>query len=193
MATAGTPKLRLEELRDYCEQIANIKEDATELTATLSDVQFNWRPGPKRWSISECLAHLNLTDGVALPEVAAAIEQGRAAGMTAPGPFRYSMFSRTFVRYAEPPPKVRVNAPKGYEPPAGHSKEQVVPEFLRQHDRWLELIAQADGLDLAKIKVSIPLRGWKFSLGQRFALLTAHDRRHLWQAWEVRRHRDFPL
>jgi DinB family protein len=193
MASAGTSKPRLEELRDYCEQIENIKEDATELTATLSDEQFNWRPRPKRWSISECLAHLNLTDGIALPEIAAAIEQARKAGMTAPGPFRYSLFSRTFIRYVEPPPKVRVKVPKGYEPPAGHSKDQVVPEFVALHDRWLELIAQADGLDLARIKVGIPVRRVKFSLGQRFALLTAHDRRHLWQAWEVRRHREFPL
>jgi len=32
----------------------------------------------------------------------------------------------------------------------------------------------------------------KFSLSQRFALLAAHDRRHLRQAWEIRRHPNFP-
>ena len=43
----------LEELRDYYEQIENIKEDASELTAPLTDEQYNWRPSPKKWSISE--------------------------------------------------------------------------------------------------------------------------------------------
>ena len=29
-------------------------------------------------------------------------------------------------------------------------------------------------------------------LGARFALIGAHDRRHLWQAEQVREHADFP-
>lgn len=53
MSSTGTsPKSQLiEELRDYCEQIANIKEDAQEITAPLNDQQFNWRPAVGKWSI----------------------------------------------------------------------------------------------------------------------------------------------
>jgi len=37
-STGASPRTQLiEELRDYCEQIENIKDDAQELTATLSD------------------------------------------------------------------------------------------------------------------------------------------------------------
>ncbi len=195
MSTPATsPKQTLlEELRDYYEQIENIKEDASELTATLTDAQFNWRPSPKKWSISECLVHLNLTNGLDLPQMAAEIERGHSAGITGKGPFRYSIFSRTFIRYTEPPPKIKVKAPKAYVPPAGHLKDQVVPEFLSIHDRLLDLIVQSNGLDLARIKVGTPIPRVKFSLGQRFALVTAHDRRHLWQAWEVRKHPNFPV
>jgi hypothetical protein len=32
----------------------------------------------------------------------------------------------------------------------------------------------------------------KMPLGARFALITAHDRRHLWQAEQVRNHASFP-
>ena len=69
MPESGTsPKLVLvEELRDYYEQIENIQEDAQELTAPLDDTQFNWRPSAKHWSISECLAHLNVVDRLDLP------------------------------------------------------------------------------------------------------------------------------
>src|SRR5271163_1229294 len=124
----------LEELRDCYEQIENIKEDAGELTAALDDTQFNWRPSPKQWSISECLAHLNITYALALPALSCEVERGHAAGLTAAGPFRYGFFSRWFVGFMDAPPNFRISAPRAYLPPAGHLKDKVVPEFLSIHD-----------------------------------------------------------
>ena len=192
-APGATPKQSLfEELRDYYEQIENIKEDVVELTAPLNDAQFNWRPAPSRWSISECLAHLNVADGLDVPLISKEIDQARSAGLTGQGPFKYGRIGRMIIRFTEPPVKLRTPAPKIYVPPAGEPKDKVVPEFLSIHDRILELIAKSNGLHLARIKVPTPIPRLKFSLGQRFALLTAHDRRHLHQAWDVRKHPDFP-
>lgn len=194
-STGASPQTQLiEELRDYCEQIENIKEDAQELTATLNGQQFNWRLGPGHWSISECLAHLNSIDGQSLPLLAGTIERARIEGLAGTGPFRYSFFSRKFNSAVEPPVKLRVKAPKEYVPPPEQSKEKVVPEFLTIRDQWIGLIRSANGLDLARIKVPVPFSKMvKFSLGPRFALMTAHNRRHLWQAWRVRKHPNFPL
>ena len=194
MSPATTPKQNLvEELRDYYEQLENIQEDVLELTAPLSDAQLNWRPSSKQWSISECLVHLNLTDSLDLPMLADEIERARAAGLTATGPFRYGFLSRKFVRWTEPPPKLRIKAPKLYVPQAGQPKEKVVSEFVSIRGRLMELLVKSNGLDLARIKVATPIPRIKFSLGQRFALITAHDRRHLWQAWQVRKHPNFPV
>ena len=189
---AESPKLSLtEELRDYYEQIENIKEDALELTATLDEAQFCWRPSPKSWSIGDCLAHLNLTDGLDLPSISEEIERAHKEGITGKGPFRYGFFSRRFIRSVEPPVKLKVKAPKLYRPLPDQAKEKVVAQFISTHDRMLELLLRSNGLDLARIKVPTPIR-IKFSLGQRFALFTAHDRRHLWQAWGVRKRLEFP-
>jgi hypothetical protein len=196
MSSTGTsPKSQLiEELRDYCEQIENIKEDAQEITAPLNDQQFNWRPAAGKWSISECLAHLNTVNGADLPGLRAEIVRARQNGLTAKGPFRYGFLSRKFAAYMEPPPKIRVPAPKQYRPQPNLSKDQVVPEFLSIHDTLLDLIRDSNGLDLARVKVSTPISNViKFSLGQCFALITAHDRRHLWQAWQVRKNSNFPV
>ena len=196
MPSSGTsPGTQLiEELRDYCEQMANVKEDAQELTAALSDDQFNWRPAPGHWSISECLTHLVSVDRRSVEVLAPEIERARQAGVVASGPFRYGFFSRKFVANVEPPVRFRVKAPKEYLPAPDQSKEKVVAEFQSTCDRVIELIRAANGLDLARLKVPVPFSKFvKFSLGQRFALLTAHDRRHLWQAWQVRRHKNFPL
>jgi hypothetical protein len=195
MPESGTsPKLVLvEELRDYYEQIENIQEDAQELTAPLDDTQFNWRPSAKHWSISECLAHLNVVDRLDLPLLAEEIERGRGAGVTGSGPFRYGFIGRWFVGFMDAPPKFKLSAPELYLLPAGHLKDKVVQEFLSIHDRMLELVKKANGLDLVRIKVPSPVGPFKLSLGQRFALLAAHDRRHLWQGWQVRKNRGFPI
>jgi hypothetical protein len=182
-----------EELRDLCEQIDNIKEDALELSAPLDDAQFNWQPSPGRWSISECLAHLNVVDGLDLPMINDAIKRGRADGWTGAGPFHYGFLSRRFVRMSEAPGTIKMKAPKVYRPVSKQSKEIVVAEFVSIHGRIRELVVESNGLDLARIKVQSPFPWVKFSLGQRLALLAAHDRRHLRQAWEVRKHTEFPV
>jgi len=195
MSAPGTSvkQALIEELKDYYEQFENIKEDALELSAPLNDDQFNWRPSLKQWSISECLAHLNVVDGLDVPAIRDAIEKGRASGLTGKGPFHYGFLSRRFVRLSEPPVKFKFKAPKVYRPLSNEPKGKVVAEFTAIHDQLLELIVKSSGLDLARIQVGSPVPYIKFSLGQRFALLTAHDRRHLRQAWEVRRQPSFPV
>src|SRR5258708_14354150 len=106
----------VEELRDYYEQLENTKEDALELTAPLEDNQFNGRPSLKRWSIAECLSHLNVANGLDVPQLSEGSERGHAAGLTASGPFRYGFLSRTFVRFTEPPATIKTKAPKAYTP-----------------------------------------------------------------------------
>lgn len=195
MSSPGTSPKRalIEELRDYYEQFENIKEDALELCTPLSNGQFNWRPAPKQWSISECLSHLNVADGLDVPAIRQAIERARASGLTGTGPFHYGFLSRKFVQFSEPPVRLKFKAPKVYRPVSNLPKDQVVAEFIWIHDQLLELVSRSNGLDLARIKVPTAFRYVTFSLGQRFALLGAHDRRHLRQAWHVLRTPNFPV
>jgi hypothetical protein len=88
---------------------------------------------------------------------------------------------------------LKFKAPKVYRPLPDQPKAKVVSAFTAIHDQLLELIAKSNGLDLARIRVGSPFRYVTFSLGQRFALLAAHDRRHLRQAWTVRRQPNFPV
>jgi hypothetical protein len=49
------------DLQEYARQIEAINEDARDLIAGLSEVQFNWRPVPGHWSIAECVDDLTIT------------------------------------------------------------------------------------------------------------------------------------
>ena len=84
-------------------------------------------------------------------------------------------------------------APKKYRPSKIFNAKETILEFQRiQHDLY-SLVAEADGLDLKKIKVASPAASWlKMSLGARLDLIAAHDRRHLWQARKVRDRENFP-
>ena len=60
MANQGPLALarEIDELRKQFEQIST---DADTLVTPLGQEQFVWKPGPNRWSIAECLEHMNAT------------------------------------------------------------------------------------------------------------------------------------
>lgn len=164
----------------------------------LTQPQFDWRSGIGRWSIGECFAHLNLTNKPALGSIAAGIDQGRAAGKTGRGPFQYGFLSRKFIASQDLPVKTKFKAPKAFQPPAEVNLEAAISEHRRISAELKRLAREADGLDLAKIKIEMTalpavLRAIvKMPLGGQFVLTTTHERRHLWQAEQVRNDPAFP-
>jgi hypothetical protein len=168
------------------------------LTHGLSDVQFNWRPEAGRWSIAECVTHLNIVNGGDLVPLESAISRGRARNRIGEGPFSYGFLSKKFVAMMEPSSTTKMKAPKLYVPPSQAGKDETVKEYRRIATELRRLAKSADGLHLGRVKTSMPalpaaLRAFvKMPLGARFHALTAHDRRHLSQAERVRDSPDFP-
>lgn len=180
----------LEQLRA---EFAASQADAGRLMTGIRDDQFHWRASPGQWSICECLTHLNVVDGMDLEPLARAAIEARANGWTSSGPFRYGAIAAWFITKMEPPVKLRTKAPKIYVPPPGQPRDVVLDEFYRIHHRLVGILSMADGLDLARIKVPTPLSKWiRFSFTQRLRLIAAHDRRHLWQAWQIPSSPGFP-
>jgi len=126
------------ELHDLIRQIHAIKADGQAVCAGLSESQFNWRPGEGRWSIAECLVHVNVAVSRTLPAFDKAIADGRAQGRTAKAgdsaPNRYGWFSRWMIGSMEPPPKRRMKTFAIFAVPAGrtHALTRVLPEFKPQ-------------------------------------------------------------
>jgi hypothetical protein len=181
------------ELQDLLRQIDAIKADGNAVCAGLSDTQFNWRPGEGRWSVAECLVHLNLSVAATLPAFDRAIAEGRAKGRTARpgvgGPIRYSWFSRWMIGSMEPPPKRRMKTFPIFAVPEGrtHALSRVLAEFAAVRDQLAERVRRADGLDLQGNRTISPVtRLLRMPLGAYLQFVIAHDRRHLWQARQVR-------
>lgn len=175
------------ELQSMLDQLEAIKQDGAAVAAGLTEAQFNWPPGRGRWSIAQCLAHLNFGVIEVLPAFDRAIAEGRTKGKTSSGPFRYGWFSRFMIREMEPPPKRRMKTPMKGSAGGHHRASDVLPEFARLRDELARRVRQSDGLDLAGIRTISPVnRLIRLPLGAYFAFILAHDRRHVWQAREVR-------
>lgn len=180
-------------LQDYRRQFEAIEQDARALLDGLSDKQFNWRAGAGRWSIGECIAHLNVTGQMFLPGIDRCIKEARARKLFADGTFRHSLLGGIFIRSIEPPAKLRFKAPKLYAPLPEHLLAVAVPAFASLHEQFTRRIGEANGLNLRRVKVASPVNKFiKLTLGECFALLAAHERRHLWQARQVRDDPNFP-
>lgn len=183
----------VEDLKNYHHEFLSIKSEAQNLFANLTDTQLNWQPGSNRWSVAQCIDHLLVTGRNSLSHIHEALNEARSKGPISQGPFRYGMIERWFVRQMEPRAKMRFKAPKAYRPSVDRLPAEIVPSFYVLQEEFLLCIEVANGIDLSRTKVNNPVSRWfRLSLGQEVAFNAAHERRHLWQARQVKRERDFP-
>jgi hypothetical protein len=120
--------------------------------------------------------------------IAKSLERGTQQQMTGTGPFAPGVMGAFLTWFAEPPPKLRIRARKGIAPRIQAGEVwQVVPEFWQYHAGWERLVRAADGLDLARITMKPFGRGPVCSVAGTFTWMTAHERRHLLQAENVRK------
>lgn len=180
----------LDDLRLQFEQFA---ADADAFVNTLDDQQFHWRPRSDAWSIGECLEHLNVTARVVLPRIDDAIADAIGRGVRGDRPFVPSWLDRLALRTTEPPSRWPMWSPAALRPAPWVPRERVMPQLREYQEQFIDRLRQANGIDLGRARVtSIASRWVRFSLGTGFALIAAHERRHLWQALSVSSTPGFP-
>ncbi len=177
-----------DELSDYRSQLDDCVTQVERLTGDLSEADLNWQPDPKRWSVGQCLDHLNKateTYAAALPNV---IRRAHERGLTGEGPVRYGIFGSVFLKLTEPPVKLRVAAPKPFVPSSRLERTALLEEYRERRQKMADLMTDANGLNLGRVKLKFPpAPRLPFRLGTTFAVYLAHERRHIWQAENVLR------
>jgi hypothetical protein len=175
------------ELDHFRQQLEQISADGDALVAALTDEDFNWQPAPAGWSIAQCIEHLNATARAYLPMLDEGIADAIRRGQYGQGPFRYSLLGRLMARSQEPPPRFKFKSPHAFAPPPRRGKQETMAAFRAYQVQYVDRLRQANGLDLSRARVRSPAASaWlRVPLGSAFALITAHERRHLWQARRV--------
>jgi len=173
-------------------QLTSVSQDVPGTAGHLSRKQFNWRPSPQRWSIGQCIEHLNITTERYLPVLRRAMTEARAAGRLASGPFALGFLERWFLGYMEPPPRRKTRTGKGFVAAPDLEPAATIARFNALQNDLGQCIREAGGLDLKAIKVRSQFGPVSWSLNGTLAILLAHERRHIWQARQVRTDPAFP-
>ena len=176
-----------DDLQSYWDDLDKADHRALDLSARLTDEEFFCQPeGGRRWSVALCLDHLAVANTVYGAGMAGALENARARGWHRRGPGVPGFFGRQFARSLEPPAKRRTSAPAKIKPRQVSSRDHILRDYRAAHDRIRELLREAASLDTNRATFRNPFIGFvRVKVATGFLVISAHDRRHLWQAEQV--------
>ncbi len=147
------------------------------------------RPGPEKWNVQECFAHLNAQFDYYLPRIELAMHKAKARKWLAGQERSSNWFGRRSIKAVDPAnmtERLR-RSPKAINPSKLLAvRENEVKIFLINLEMMLRLLRQAREVDLNKPSVK-PLR-WNMSnflLGDLLEYLVRHSQRHVLQAQAV--------
>lgn len=164
--------------------------DARALVDGLDEAGGTWRQAPGRWSVAECLDHLAVANRVYLAAMSGPAEDARAKRRMRRGPARPGILGGLFVRSLEPPVRVKTPNPRLIVPRTSPPLDDAFRAFLASQEQVRAFVRKVADLDLAGVMFPNPfIGGLRWSLATGLHVIPAHDRRHLWQAWNVRRAR----
>ncbi len=110
----------------------------------LTPEQFTTQPEAGKWSVAECILHLNVTASVMQSLMEDAIARAKRDNQVGTGPFKVGAKGRLLVWIAEPPPKFRIPAPPHLRPPARIDDPlKLLPDFLKAQDEWERLMRES--------------------------------------------------
>jgi hypothetical protein len=172
------------------DELAATERDAAALVDGLSEEQGRWQPAPGAWSVAECLDHLATADRVYVAAMRPAAARARQQRRWRRGPAKPGLLGGWFVRTLEPPvkPRRKLKAPEKIRPRSAPSLAAAGADFFAAHRDAVAFLRENADLDLARIRFPNPfIRVIRWSLATGMNVLAAHERRHLVQAWRVRK------
>jgi hypothetical protein len=177
------------ELQGLLVAIDACEREAESLVSDLTEEELNWqeRPG-KTWSVGQCLDHLAIMNTFYVSGFVPLVERARTASA---GPFRglaSSAGGQWFINSFEPPVKRRLKSPQQTVPRSTVSRAGIVEAYQKSHDLYRQLVRASAAVDVTRVKGPNPFFHFiPMRVSTVLKIIPAHDRRHLWQAQNVKR------
>lgn len=159
---------------------------------SLSTDQLNWKPGPKQWSVGECLEHLITTNDLysAIAESVLATQHRRPFLSRIPG--YAGMCGRMLIRAVSPSAR-KVKTLSVFFPGRSSVHADEIDRFEESQRRLINWIQKSEPLDLEETFIASPATSMiVYSLMDGWRLLATHGLRHLEQVRRVTQTEGFP-
>jgi DinB family protein len=196
---SSTTTLANPTLQELVRQYEAVRSAANELTRGLGPAQLNWRPAADRWSICQNIAHLNISARDGFPYLDGMLDRLRNQGTRSEGPYKRTILGRLLVWNIEPPYRTRVKTNPAHVPAESLDMTAEFALFDRNQTGYIERVQRSAGLDIGAVKDNLLLLAGRtkgpaanLTLYDWFLFIAAHQRRHLWQATQVRKNPAFP-
>jgi hypothetical protein len=153
------------------------------LAETVPATEWPRRPAPGRWSVAECVAHLNLTSNAYIPLLRDGIARARALNAGARRRYRRGFIGWLLWKGMGPPVRTRLKTIGPFIPEAASDATVLVGEFLRLQGEQIACLEQSDGLPIDRVRVASAFNPRvSYNVYSAFAIIARHQHRHLWQA-----------
>ena len=176
------------ELQALIDQIDECERQAEQLVADLDERDVNWTPPAGGWSVAQCLNHLILMNDFYLRGWTEAVHDAARAQR---GPFKGlhpTFVGRRFVNSLEPPVRMKTKTVAAATPASHFARAGLVEAYKSGHDGYRHLVRGSAAVDVNRIvRPNAIVKSVKMRLATVLMIIPAHDRRHLWQAANVKR------
>jgi hypothetical protein len=179
-------KFNREELIDNLIALTDASTDKVREMKALRAEELNFKENSEKWSILECIEHLNLYGDFYLPEIERRILAAEKASDQVI--FSSGWIGNYFARLMQVRDgKIKkMKTPADKNPANSELTPTTIDRFLKQQDRLKSLLEQARNVDLTRTRCSISLTPLiKLRLGDTFRFLIYHIERHVLQAERV--------
>jgi hypothetical protein len=164
-------------------QVENVTRRARDLVAGRSQFDLTTSLESMSWSVAQCLDHLAQTTNAFVPAMSSAI--ARARRLTTNRALRTGAITRLFIQTLEPPYRLRF---KVLTPlvPRQRDFNSAWGAFEESQTQLQKTIRSAAGLAVDQMTVESPVYArCSYNVYGALRMLTAHERRHLWQIEQI--------
>lgn len=151
---------------------------------------FNTTPGPKKWSVAECIQHLNMTLKIYVPQMVTAVQNknkfiGQKENFTPSFIGKLAINSMAPTENKEIPRKMKtfkILKPNEIE----YNNRELLDIFLGYQNDLIAVIEGAADMSLEKPKIVTAAGSiLKMRFGDALHFMIAHNQRHVLQAQNV--------
>ena len=176
-------RIAAEQLEAVQNEVESATLKAKSLIAGRSEAELTTRLEPTSWSVGECLDHLTQTTAAFVPAITGAI--ARAPRLTLNRPLKAGALTTLLIQNLEPPYRLKFNVLAPLVP-RQQNFDMAWSAFENSQTQLKKIMQSAAGLAIDEVSIESPVYArFSYNVYGALRMLTAHERRHLWQIEQI--------
>lgn len=152
---------------------------------TLTETELNRRPAENKWSILECIEHINLYGDFYINEIENRIINAEHKTQTYHKTGLLGNYAANSMLPKGDEITMKMKTFKHMNPFKSDLPVTVIDKFIKQQKHYLALLKKAEDISLTKTKCSLTISKIKLRLGDALRFYSFHNVRHIVQANKI--------